>query len=1116
MLGTAQITIENFDHLPIRALCDNGSQVNLITKSVVDKMNLRPHPSKISFVGVGGNNLGSAVGEVDLKIKLPKGKIAAKFFVVKNITNYIPPRQKKEWTDNQIPLADNKYNEPGKINALLGLDVWIQIVEPHIIKATTKLAIAQKTKLGYVIFEAENPYRIEKPYIGSIIQQDPTDELLTQVKKMWELEKVTTQRFITNEEKLCEEIFTKYHERNIAGRYIVKIPFKENLNTLGKSKTLALRQFFAMETRMRKNKELNDKYKTFMNEYLSLGHMEPITETEENGYYTPHHAVFSANKFRTVFNASAKTSTGTTLNETQMVGERLQKELFFILLNFRRYKYGVTADIEKMYRQILIHEDHRQYQKILWRNTEKEPVRVYQLRTVTYGHACAPHCAVRTLIQCADDHASKFPLGAEIVKKCFYVDDLIAGADTPNEVTQIQCEVTNLLKQGGFNITKWQGNGRTHDVIELKDEDVKSVLGLYWNVENDKLSFKLKPEEETETSWTKRKILSKISKLYDPIGFLGPVIIRGKIIIQELWRDKLDWDEELSIPIQEKWQTYNKELEMVRDISIKRWIGSTKNSSVQLHGFCDASESGYGAVIYTRIQIARKGYMTSLLTSKSRVAPLKTTTIPRLELCSANLLCDLMSAIQPSFMDQPLEIFLWSDSRIVLCWCKKSPVTLKVFVANRIANIQEKTEEMKANWRWISGKENPADLISRGTTVGELKQNQLWWKGPSWLNKSEEEWPKSQIQEEKVQEIMEQQEIKKIHLVQSKDSEQHKLYVHPWHKYSSTTQQSYSILRAYGEWTKLLRVTAMVFRSCHNFSLPIMKRRNSQGSNKQTGSLKLEELTKAENYLIQQEQEETFKSEIADIREGKLRLIRNICVLWDNELQIIRIDGRVHGENVTRDEQYPILLSKTGNLSALLIRNAHFRTLHGGNQLVLHYLRKKYWIIGGRQQIKTVIRKCPKCFKLRMKTSEQIMSSLPTKRTEPARAFTRTGVDYAGPVVLKTSNLRRASLVKAYIAVFVCLVTRAVHLELVTDATTDAFIAALRRMIARRGAIQEILSDNGTNFVGANNYLQKLAKLINEEKREIEDAFQIKWTFITPNAPHNKMWSHKWVKWTYE
>lgn len=179
-------------------------------------------------------------------------------------------------------------------------------------------------------------------------------------------------------------------------------------------------------------------------------------------------------------------------------------------------------------------------------------------------------------------------------------------------------------------------------------------------------------------------------------------------------------------------------------------MGITRKSKLQIHGFCDASESGYGAVIYLRHQNEKGQFQTALIVSKSRVAPLKVTTIPRLELCAAKLLSDLIFKISPMFEDQPITIFNWSDSKIVLCWLQKTPTNYKIFVANRIANIQKKTKEIKSTWHWISGKENPADLISRGSTCRELINNNLWWQGPNWLQQHEEKWPANQLEVEMV------------------------------------------------------------------------------------------------------------------------------------------------------------------------------------------------------------------------------------------------------------------------------------------------------------------------------------------------------------------------------
>lgn len=831
-----------------------------------------------------------------------------------------------------------------------------------------------------------------------------------------------------------------------------------------------------------------------MEEYEVLGHMEQIYENHESGYYTPHHGVIT-NKFRVVFNASAKTTLGTSLNETQMVGEKLQRDLFLILLNFRKFKFGVIADIEKMYRQILIHRDDRKYQKILWRPSEKEPVRTYQLKTVTYGQACAPHCAIRALMQCAIDHETQFPMGASIVRNCFYVDDLLAGANSQVDLDKIKNEVTSLLKCGGFNITKWKTNGNFHEKIDLSLYEEQSVLGLYWDLTTDQFKFKIKVEESEESiMWTKRLVLSKLGKMYDPNGFIGPVIMKGKIIIQDLWKDKLDWDTQISGVLKERWQHFNKDLTNIKFISLNRWYGLEENKSIQMHGFCDASEKGYGAVVYIRTK-RENGYQIELMASKSRVSPLKAITIPRLELCAANLLVNLVESILPIFENKNYRIFCWSDSQVVLQWLKRPSISLKTFVANRVANVQEKNEKFNMIWNWVSGHQNPADLISRGATISELDKNSIWWHGPDWLNKRTSEWPaQPQFFEEQNVEI--QNEIKAVHLITetSDPSNKNDLIKGKWFKFDTKKQKDVPLIEAYSSWIRLLRVTATFFRAVYNFKNP---------KTRQAGILTDQEKEMAHRYLITIDQEKTFPKEFEITKTNNRGTLANLVILFDKEYNCVRLDGRVRSSNLTRDEQFPIILNKGSRISHLLIKYAHLQTKHGGNQLTAQYLRKKYWIIGAKRSIKNVIRKCQICFKLRMKTSEQLMASLPNYRTSPQRAFKNVGVDYAGPFTVRSALGRLPKLTKAWIAVFVCLVTRAIHLELVSQATTQAFIAALKRMISRRGIVKEIVSDNGTNFVGANNFLKSVVENIRNDQNKLEEEFQFQWHFVTSRAPHH-------------
>lgn len=1104
ILGTAIIRIVTREggELITRALCDNGSQVNLITTTIIQKLREKPVANQTSFIGIGGNELGSSMGEVTLTIKLEDDRcMVGKFYVVKAITNYSPNSQSKIWKSLTDRLADPNYNQPGRIHVLLGVSSWIQIIKPGIFRSQDGTSIAQETRLGYVVFEnSTDPYQQERPYIGAIAKGQSLNKLMEIIQRLWQTEEVPKLQKRTKEEELCEEIFALQHSRDEYGRYTVKLPFNDQIHKLGKSKMMALKQFFAMERKMKQNQEFGEKYKIFMSEYETLGHMEPIWEKEESGYYTPHHGVLSSGKFRVVFNASAKSSSGVTLNETQMTGEKLQRDLVEILMNFRQFKFGITADIEKMYRQIWVHKEHRKFQKILWRDNPEEPVKIYELKTITYGHTCAPHCAIRTLIQCAEDHKAEYPRGARIVKEDFYVDDLLTGADTELGVMEIKTEVTNLLKNGGMNITKWKTNGKARETVEFSDGEEQSVLGLCWNLATDKFFYKLRDLEITEGAWTKRKILSRIGKMYDPSGFLGPVIIRGKMLIQELWKNELDWDEAVTGTLKTDWTRFNEDLGNVNLITTNRWLGIKEGLDVELHGFCDASEKGYGAAVYSRVKIGET-YQTEIIASKSKVAPLKAITIPRLELCSANLLANLLKMILPTFEKdgRNLNLTCWSDSQIVLLWLTKPSANLKTYVANRVANIQTISEERNIKWKWIASEDNPADLISRGTSMMELSMASKWWNGPSWFNSAEKDWPKQpEIQGKKPSDQLTEEILREtkaaartIHLTLLTQNE---LIRGAWFMSKQGDPPNTSLLLdTYGEWKKLLSVTTTIFRAAARFG-------NIKG--KSITRIKGNPETLARDYLIRKDQERSFSNEINAAKTKNREALARLVLIWDNENEFLRIDGRVRSENLTRDEQFPILLSKTGVLAQLLIRDAHYGNGHAATQWILQYLRKKYWIIGARKLTKAIISKCPTCFKLRMGTSNQLMAALPTFRTTPQKPFFETGVDYAGPVTVRASLGRAPKLAKAWIAVFVCLVTRAIHLELVSDATTQAFIAALKRLIARRGRVAALISDNGTNFVGANNYLKAICQELEKDVGTIEHQCQLKWRFTTPGAPH--------------
>ncbi|XP_076483010.1 uncharacterized protein LOC117161893 [Bombus vancouverensis nearcticus] len=414
---------------------------------------------------------------------------------------------------------------------------------------------------------------------------------------------------------------------------------------------MAMKRLISLCRRFQRDKRFEADYRAVIQEYVELGHMTKITTDNctDDGYFLPHHGVIKESsqttKLRVVFDGSAPTTTGVSLNDVLHTGPKLQDDLFFILLRFRSHQYVITGDVEKMYRQFLVRPEDRKFQQILWRNSDGE-VDTYQLNTVTFGLSAAPDLAIRCLKQLADDGGHRYPRAATVLQRDFYVDDVLTGVDRKVEARSWRTELTELLKLAGLNIRKWASNDREL-LRRLSEQDI-----------NDKLLL-----GESQTFKT---------------------------------------------------------------------LGCSGN---ELHGFCDASERAFGACVYLRIITPDGHVWTRLLTAKSKVAPLKSQTIPRLELSGALLLASLATTVLQALPSNISRTVYWTDSTIVLHWINTSPHTLKTFVANRVTEIQQKTHT--SDWRHIPTADNPADLISRGQSPEDFLRPAIWQHGPEWLQQPE-------------------------------------------------------------------------------------------------------------------------------------------------------------------------------------------------------------------------------------------------------------------------------------------------------------------------------------------------------------------------------------------
>lgn len=1194
VLGTAQVEVLNtFNDLShIRCLCDSGSQLNLITEEAVRRLGMKPTRAKIQLNGIGDQFNGISTGMVDIQLGPNFGgnnTLEAPFFVVNKITMPLPVQQLPiEWLDNTAvgDLADPHFHIPARIDALLGVNIWAAIVQPGIRRVADNL-IAQKTRFGWVLYGSLTPKHVmglkRKAYVSATLTQEPVVEILNGITKFWEIHEPPKKKFRTAIEAKVEDHFMRTFYRSTNGRYGVRLPFNEKINLLGSSKESVKRQFLNLERRLEQNKELKARYIQFMREYIENGHMSLVEDSDE-GYMTPHHCVFTDDKFRTVFNASFATQTGISLNDAQMVGEKLQADLSVQLMNFRRYPVAITADIKKMYRQVEVHPQDRKFQKIYWRESSDAPLLTYELNTVTYGQAAAPHCAVRALQQCAKDYESIYPLGAQQIQSCFYMDDYLGGADDIQSATIVRNQIENNLSKGGFELAKWCSNIRNIVPIDedkqkkgipCHDQEATSILGMHWMPESDLFTFNIASVDPRE-SWTMREIMSEAGKLYDPNGFAAPIVIIAKLVIQKIWKENGEWDKSVSQEIIDEWNSVLTILPHMNDITIPRWLNLTASTKCTLFGFCDASTMAYSAAIYMRVACMPKPsgelFNTLLVQSKTKVAPLKQQyTVPRLELLAAELLATLMENVKTIFSANVEDCLYWSDSQIALSWIRKEPALLKGLEANRVSIIRQRTNPLK--WFYVPTYHNPADLATRAKN-DFIRQHDFWFYGPQFIRHESCFWesfginpylPASKATMKMVQSAEKKPDPNELNIPDEVEQNIKNFEAQSLELFRKTKNQTPSICELFPDVSNEMTMEEIdeIITSSYQTELGTQPRpdllcqeavvnvltapplepltrtilnarsrkthvstlletysdidkmisvlcyaRRAFRRNHMTGPITPLERNSARRFVIQEEQKTLMPGTIKSLRWNqplyRERSFKDLSLFMDENDLLIHLSGRIQNNDLPYLTRNPIILPVESLFTRRLFEKAHLKTHHGGAQQMLAYVRQHFWVPKARILAKQVMHACVVCKRHSFRAPEQQMAPLPLSRTTPGRAFSSIGVDYCGPVYVKIKPGRTNVILKSYICVFICLVTRAVHLELVSDMTTQAFIAAFRRLVARRGQVKEIVSDHGSNFVGAHNEFKRLRALLSElSTYEFSSEFNLNWKFNTERASHH-------------
>ncbi|XP_076385089.1 uncharacterized protein LOC143263989 [Megachile rotundata] len=835
-----------------------------------------------------------------------------------------------------------------------------------------------------------------------------------------------------------------------------------------------------LERRLDRDPEYARLYYQEMQRFLDQGYAQRVEKTLERTrtWYLPHFGVRNVNKpnkVRLVFDAAAKTG-GISLNDQLMSGPDLLKSLPGILIRFRQYAFAVKADISDMFLRVQIRESDRGAQRFLWRGKDRnrEPD-IYEMSTLIFGAKSSPCSAIYVKDKNAKDCNEAHPEAVRSIINDSYMDDFLSSRRTVREAAELVRDVIAINARANFAMHGWASNkaealrnsvdhGQRLEQgdMRLGDRGGERVLGLFWDTQTDELKFNVElkniPKEILlgERKPTKREFLRVIMSVFDPLGILAPFTLKSKIIMQEIWRSGINWDDPLREEDFVRWRKWVSMIDRVKECRMPRCYGVTESreSEAQLHVFCDASLTAYAAVAYLRFENENESESAhvSLIMAKSRVAPLKPLTIPRLEL-------------QAALMGTRLAIFDYRDFVDQIGAADASSIRSEPFRRNRGKHADDGVA--------MGSGQNPADDATRFENSSEFISPR-WFEGPEFLRRPESEWPI-----EKTLTAKEKATIDGL--------EQRKACVYV----AATVKAEFSLpIRLMG-WRGLLVIARRVHAIVGRW----------KGKNTVIEPLEIVQI--GEQYWYRVIQEEYFGAEIVALRNGRnINKGSKIAGLnpYVDEQGILRANGRVTATGLEGFDNRPIILEGRHPATKLLIAEYHRKFYHASSDAVVNELRQKYHIIGLRRVLRSLISRCIVCRIRRGRPQNPLMSALPVGRVAfRQRPFTHCGVDYFGPLMVKIGRRRE----KRWGVLFTCLTTRAIHLEIAHSLSASSAIMALQRLAARRGTPQVVYSDNGTNFRGADKELKDATASMDRAKiEEYALSKRVKWVFNPPDAPH--------------
>ena len=1092
------------------ALVDPGAKTSLCTKRLVRELGIRAKPREILLTTAAERNVpckvlmcGLLVGHVE-DSKMVRAAVMTRVYAKDELpapTTYAPSKSvSKRYSYLREAVESQVRYPPGQVELIIGQDTP-EALAPREFRIGKKWwhPWALRTVLGWTINGpwtwSERAHKKAQAFTLQVLERELYEQLSRQVERFWQLDNLGLNEDSKGASVKDREVLRLWDETTVrkAGHYVAVIPFREKEPIFPDNRRMAEKRLESLGRRLRKDPQLREKYalemeKLLAKDYAEIVPMSELARSDGRVWYLPHHAVINPNKDkpRIVFDCAAS-HLGTSLNNRVLSGPDYTNSLVGVLVRFREREVAFMTDVEAMFHQVRTTADDRDVLRFLWWPNGDLGTRpsVYRMKVHLFGGTWSPSVCIYALNRTARDFGESYDDETRsTVLRNFYVDDCLKSVDTSQQAVKIALELRELLKKGGFRLAKWASNSKELlECLPAEDRSAGSTaavtddspleeraLGVYWDIKSDSLRFKSMILTQPST---KRGILSGLSSVYDPLGLASPFILRARWIVQELFRRKVDWDESVPRDLAQSWEEWKEDLVEMRRLRFPRFLGLPAgggDAQIELHHFCDASEKAYGVVSYLRVENGGHVRVT-LVMAKARLAPLKTQTIPRLELMGATLAARQDCSLKAE-LSVPVVSRFWTDSTLVLTYINATERRFRTFVSNRVQIIRQLSDP--GDWRYVPTKDNPADDASRGARAKELDGTR-WMKGPPFLGLSAAHWPVSPVvgavgpddpetKEEKATVFAADVEVTPVQLLTG----------------------------YYSSWERLVRGVAWIRAVFEAWRLrqPVIQ------------TLNVESLLAAEKVIWRDVQSRHFPKEIRAVAQdvavpANSRLRRCRPVSRDG---LLRSTGRLRRAHLPYEAKVPVILPGSEKAVELLVRDIHERTGHAGREGVLAETRQGYWILSGRVTVRRVLSGCWTCKRRNAKPESQLMAELPGERVEPGEPpFTYVGVDYFGPILVR----RGRGTEKRYGCLFTCLRCRAVHLEVAYSLDVDSFLSCWQRFVARRGRPKLVRSDNGTNFTGAE---KELARMVEGLKSMAVDSVmsrdRITWKFNPPFASH--------------